>query len=454
MQKRLLSQLLPPSVLALVSALLHLIPFILFGPHPLGYDTGFYRRYLTEPLTSFPNAPVPGLGDDAVVPRILFDLLRMLHISPDIILYGSYIVLFSLIPILLFFFLKKHLGIRGAFFGGLLLILSPVFYNAYWFIFWKNALGISLLLFAFICLDRKWAKRAFVLDVVIALSHKTTAIIYIVSLAVFAIVDKTRWKESLLHIALVGGILFLVGYSTVHSALVASPVAIFMSLPTYLGLSIPFFIIIVIGYKGLRPDKLAPIAIAFSVGSFLFPILQIPFYERIFVFSDVAVVILAAYALEHIFASINLNSLSRAAYISIFGLFIAGGFLVGSLVTQIRDLRPLMTASRLAHIQLIGKVVGSDGTLLVTSDEAPWYEGWTLAHIAAPGMLRDNHNFNEWLSFWTSTSTDEKISFLNDFSQPLYISTLGSYEDILGSTTVPCLREVAPQLLLDSCGTP
>src|SRR3989338_5196952 len=81
-------------ILTNVSLFTHLRVFRMYGPHPFGYDTGFYRRYLLEPFISFPNAPVPGLGDDALVPRMLLDVLRFVHLSPDVILYGSYVAFF------------------------------------------------------------------------------------------------------------------------------------------------------------------------------------------------------------------------------------------------------------------------------------------------------------------------------------------------------------------------
>ncbi|MBI3572271.1 hypothetical protein HY091_01920, partial [Candidatus Kaiserbacteria bacterium] len=59
------------------SLLLHALTFLFHGPYALGYDTGFYRRYLIQPFISFPNAPVPGLGGDALVPRVLLDTLRL-----------------------------------------------------------------------------------------------------------------------------------------------------------------------------------------------------------------------------------------------------------------------------------------------------------------------------------------------------------------------------------------
>ena len=36
--------------LTVLYLVLSVIPFLANGPHPLGYDTGFYRRYLINPV--------------------------------------------------------------------------------------------------------------------------------------------------------------------------------------------------------------------------------------------------------------------------------------------------------------------------------------------------------------------------------------------------------------------
>src|SRR3989344_4962452 len=174
-------------LLALVSltalaVAIHLVPFADGVRHPFGYDTGFYRRYLIQPLVSFPNTPVPGLGTDALVPRLLLDSLRVLPLAPDVILYGSYITFFVILPILVFLLLRQRAGIRAAYLSALFLILSPVQYQAYWFMFWKNAWALCPLFIAFICIERRWWLALYAADIAIAFSHKTTAILYIATL--------------------------------------------------------------------------------------------------------------------------------------------------------------------------------------------------------------------------------------------------------------------------------
>ena len=177
--------------LGFLSMLLHIIPF-LHNANPLGYDTGFYRRYLIQPFVSFPNAEVPGLGGDALLPRLVFDSLRFLHLPPDIILYGSYISLFAILPILLFFWLKPRLGGRGAFIAAIFLILSPVQYVGFWYMLWKNAFALALVILTFICFERRWIIPLLALDLGIALSHKTTAVIYILTLAALFLFSAAR----------------------------------------------------------------------------------------------------------------------------------------------------------------------------------------------------------------------------------------------------------------------
>jgi hypothetical protein len=94
--------------------------------------------------------------------------------------------------------------------------------------------------------------------------------------------------------------------------------------------------------------------------------------------------------------------------------------------------------------------VPEDAVILTTNAEAPWYQGWTLSHIAAPGMLYDNHDYPAWVHFWESTSTPEQIAFINSFPQPLYVSTTKELSGLI-NTPPPCLTALYPWLLRNDC---
>ena len=316
---------------------------------------------------------------------------------------------------------------------------------------WKEAWALSVLALALIGIERRWFVPVVVLDIVLALSHKTTAVVYIASLCVLFAIDRSRRRESLLHALMTGACLLAVGLPALHSAFKAPPQAIFLDLPGYIGLSFPLIILIIFGYKVLTSARIPRTIMALGVASVLFILFHSPFYERVFVFLDIALAVCAGYALEQLLSRIDLEALTLKGITSLGVACVALGLLCGALWIQVHTLRPLMTHASINIIVDIGIQVPREATILTTSDEAPWFEGWTLAHIAAPGMLRDTHNLEEWITFWSATSSPEKISFLNELPRPLYISTLGDVSDLLGSSTIPCLQKISEHLLYDAC---
>jgi hypothetical protein len=434
--------------LFLGSILFHLIPF-LKSANPLGYDTGFYRRYLIEPFVSFPNPSVPGLGSDALVPRMLFDLLRLTHLPPEIILYGSYIFFFALLPVVLFYFLKPYIGIRGALFAGLLLILSPVQYEAFWEILWKNAFALPALFLTFIAIEREKLWWVLALDIVLALSHKTTAILYIATLILLFIVWEKRRKEMALHTLLTAVFVTVAALPALHTATLAVPVGIFLNWEDYFRFSAPFLFLIAFGGEAFRERKIPATLLAFTCVGFAFPIFHLPFYERIFLYTDIGLVAFAAYGADWLYQKID-GTFRAPSIVAVTALCIALGLFVGYEKNEINNRPPFFSASDIAHIEAIGKEVPPEALLLTNAAEAPWFEGWTHAHIAAPGMLRDTHNFDAWNTFWYATSTAERSAFLASFGPDLYIAALDNLDALTGPPP-PCVKAVVPGLWKSEC---
>ena len=426
---------------------LHALPF-LNGPHPLGYDTGFYRRYLIEPLLSFPNTVVPGLGDEALVPRAVLDLLRLAHLPTDVILYGSYIVITALLPVLLYVFLRPSLGRGGAVVTGIFLILSSVAYNAYWYLLWKNLWALCLILLAFIALERRAFWPVIALDICIALSHKTSAIVYLLTLVLLTVLYQGRRREILAHIFITGAVFALVNMELVHQTVLARPQAVFLEWSLFILLSFPFLLIISFGWRSFLERKVPVPLVAFLLVCFSYTLFHLPFYQRIFVYSDVALVALAGFGFMYLFDRVQ----ERTRYSCVAGtvLCISVGLLLGNLWSQFRMLQPLMREEALSEISTTTSLLPQGATLLTSAEEAPWFQGFTHAHIAAPGLLHDTHNFEEWLAFWEATSTPAKIDFLNSFEQPLYVSTFGDITDVVGEPP-PCLQQVSPHLYYSAC---
>jgi len=436
--------------LALAALIIHLVPFMLYGQHPFGYDTGFYRRYLIEPVVSFPNAIVPGLGEDALVPRIILDMLRFLPLSVDVILYGSFIAFFVLLPGILYVYLKQPAGRLTGALAGIFVTLSSVQYAALSFMLWKNAWGLILLFVAFICLERRLLYAVVFLDIAIALSHKTTAVVYIMTLFALALSWRGRRKEIIMHIALTALAFAIPNHGEVVAAVRFAPQAIFIEWQEFLSASIPFLLLAPFALWQWRSLRMPATLIAFATVVVLYPIAHLPFYQRIFVFADLALAVFAAYGAALLLARMRHRPHTLAHYLYGTLLCIAIGLLAGNLWSEARRWEPPLSAERIERIEEIARLVPLDATILTTSDEAPWFQGWTHAHIAAPGLLHDMHDLEQWMALWTSTSTDKQIAFLHDFRKPLYISTGSSFEYLIGKPA-PCLRAIAPDLLYFEC---
>jgi hypothetical protein len=436
--------------LSIASLCVHVIPFVLYGSNPLGYDTGFYRRYLIESFVSFPNTAVPGLGNDAWGPRILLDSLRLLHVPTDIALYGSYLMLYALLPVLVFFYLRNEWGAKTAFVAGLFVVLSSVAYQAYWYMLFKNIFALDLLIVAFIAIEKKRKPTTYLLDVFIALSHATSAIVYMLTLAARFVFTRESRSEMLSHFFLTAIAFVLVNVTLIRGVSVSLPTALFIEWSQFLWLSLPYLLLLAALWRLPIHKPVPTTLIAFTTVSFVYPILHLPFYQRIFVYADLGLALLAAYAAYALGKHFAKTDLHGFEYIRATIVCISIGLLLGDLYYQIHSLQPIISQDSIFRIETVGKILPPDALVLTSANEAPWYEGWTSAHIAAPGLLHDTHTLDQWQALWDATSTQYRIKFLDSFNAPLYVSTLAPYADLVGEPPA-CLIKVTPDLLHDTC---
>lgn len=403
--------------LATISVVIHLIPFIIYSQHPLGYDTGFYRRYLIQPFTSFPNTPVPGLGTDALGPRIFLDILRLSRLPTDVVLYGGYVFLFIAQALALFFLVKHYWGSRIGFLAALLLITSPIQYTAYWFMLFKNAFGIAAMLLAFLFIEKRshWAVP---LAILVVISHHTTSIIFLITLGLFLIINKERRKEIL--IIFIGALAaFLYLHPNAYQEYIQLPVAVFMEYREYFVLSLPFLVLALLGIKEFL-HKYKSVFVSFAIAASFFPFLSLPFYERIFIFTDIVVIVIGAIGLQKMIVEIKNHPKITMRIASLLIIVIAtGGFLINS-YGRIKNLRPPLITTELEEIRGIQRRVPASAAIITSTVLAPWVHGWTQNRVFAPGLLHDAHSIQEWVSF-SEGLRETKIDFLKDFPRPLYI---------------------------------
>ncbi|MEK7560403.1 MAG: DUF2079 domain-containing protein [Patescibacteria group bacterium] len=400
------------------SILIHIAPFVLYEAHPLGYDTGFYRRYIVQQPDLFLNASVPGLGADAFVPRVFLDILRLTHLPPDLLLYGAYIALFTTQAIALFLLIKKRWGAKTALWAALLLIVSPIQYTAYWFVLFKNAFALPLMLLAFFALE-KGSRWAILLGVLLAFSHHTTSIIFLAAILIYAVLRRERRRLALLTAAVAIPAFLYLHYPAIPDY-VNAPVAVFVQWKEYLLLSLPLFILASFGIKDAVRNASRSTVAAFFIVSAAFPLLGLPFYQRIFIFTDIALIIPAAVGLVKIAEALKSRDRSpikiAAALIAILSL----AWFAANTESRIYHLRPLVSTKEIEELKYMASNIPADNAILTSTPLAPWVHGWTRVRVIAPGLLGDTHSAQEWISF-THGPAGAKIDFLKNFPRPLYI---------------------------------
>ncbi len=414
-------------VITVLGVFIHILPFFFYGRDSLGYDGGFYRRYIIE-HTNFLHS-VPGLGSEAIVPKITFDILNFLHLPTNVILYGSFIALYSLTGIMLFVVLSKYASRQVALFALVFWVLSPVQYFGYWCVLYKNIYGIMLLLIVALLIEKRSAWM-YLGAGLIACTHQTTSVVFLMSLAVFAVINKKYRREAVFMFCIASSILVAFRAQSIGADLVTLPQASFLSWHQYLILSAPILGLSAIGIypflKAMRFNFLS----AFSLVAIIYPISHLPFYQRIFLFSDLALILMASYGATLL---VGEDLAKRLAPDKNLGKIFLASFLIGMslmLTYKVSTLRAMVSVGQLVELEKIDLVMPKGSYILTTSQLTPWVEGFSHMHVIAPTLLYDHHTKAEWTEYWNATRLTERTSFLDSFPKPLYAFLPHNQQDI------------------------
>lgn len=383
------------------------IQFFLYdSTSPFGYDAGFYRRYLIDDLHFWQS--VPGLGPNATFVKIILDILKLFHLPTNVILYGSFIVVGGLTAVALYYLIRKYSNENVALITSVLFAISPIQYFAYWCMLYKNAWGLLFLIVTLYLIERNswWL---YVATICLALSHQTTTVIFILTLCIFWLIRKEHRLRTFLLISICTTIMLLTQIKSVGGLITNPPQASFNSWFQFIVFSAPLIVLSIYGFKHWYKDSKKSILFSFVFVAILYPIFHLPFYQRIFVFTDLAIIIIGAHGLFLLW-----QKKYAGKVVSI--LFFIG--IICILGNRIYKLQPNIYNSDIVELENIDKLTADGSYVLTPSNLAPWVEGWSHRHVIAPGMLHDRHNMPEWQRFWNAKS-DEKIKFLDEFPKPL-----------------------------------
>lgn len=421
-------------VIPLVIVLLvRVIPFS-FSEAPLGYDTGIYKKTIEDFQESLPELPHFSEGAwGKSEPWGLYlstDLLSVMGLSANQILYGYYILLNLLLVLAIYAVTKKFFNQNAAIIAVFIFALSLTQFHTYWMMYYKNIAGLFLMLMALYLLRQKsWL----VIPVAGFLGGTHHATFLIFGLAVIA--HFIFNKDKIYH--LITGISILI---IALSLYLHNPQAIlqFLSLDagqlvetfgpgagggTFFDFNfyrqiITFYLpFAILGLIYLIKKRRFNYLFFWFIFNFVIVYFNFIFHNRFIIHLDIIVIILAGVGASYLVGKL-ISTLTGKIAIGI--LLLGAGYILGMVVL---NTQPLISNEELTEIKSLAKIAKEDEYVMATdSFYSPWIYGYSQRKTIAPGLFEYNKwDKKEWATFWFSPDLELRHSLLDEYGRPIYL---------------------------------
>ncbi|MCD6398494.1 MAG: glycosyltransferase family 39 protein [Candidatus Aenigmarchaeota archaeon] len=415
---------------------MRMIPYI-GNSIPLGYDPGFYKYTMDLYANGLPGIvenSLPGWVK-MMFPQGLFVLSSQLWLiggwSAEIVEK----ILFPLICALLVLpvymignrLFDKKVGIIAAVLYG----VSYTQYAMFTFMYFKNVVGLFLLLLGLFLLERKKYAPMILVYAGLGIYHRPEFLLF--SLVLIPWLIKTKDKKLLEAIAITGLMIApfwfprldynlevlkgVIGATT--SALSGTPGGggTFFGFEKYEWVSLSYLPFGLIGALYLTIKK------KFNSFFFLFVIngaivlLQLFFYKRLIISLDLVMILMAAIGIRY--AIIGYEKIpKKLSYGLLILLIISSGLITVELA---RNVKPLIGKENLDVIKSLNEME-ENAFVMTDTNNAPWVLAYSGRRTIAPGLFEwDNCSKGEWFEFFVTTDLNKTTEFLNRYEKPLYI---------------------------------
>jgi hypothetical protein len=432
-------------ILALtVLLMVRLLPILKSPLSTYGYDYGFYL-YALKHATAFDwHSLLTGYWGGYNSP--LFVFLNLFRLPAEAALSLMQVLGSLALGITAYFFFPKQ-SVQTKIWAILLAAFSIAQNLAYTMFLWKTVIALPFLVLAFKLLAEKKYKAAFFCSLIILLTHRTTAIVFLATAAVFfvlSLIKAKRYKQ--LFGSLVGAIfiiiLFWLKIHAVALALLANENAYavsgyFLEIREWLYLAWPYALLSLPGiYLWGKNRRHGLLLIFFALCAF-WVALRLPFYHRIIIYLDLSLIFFSAYFLG------SLNFQKNKIKIAIVIIFIIFAY---QATTFVIEQAPLISGAETAEIKAFTQPQGF--VLTTSSQDGPWLLGFlNNMRLGAPGLFENPRPQPDWENFWTG-ETDYQKKFLSVYPRPLYI-----YERSFQLTgpIKDCLKPISKNFYLFNC---
>ncbi len=417
--------------------ILRFLPYI-GNSVPLGYDPGIYRYVIMHGLE---------MNDKWVVlnaePAFMYIMLFMnWFFSADVLLVGVFVFFSGFLGLVMYLCASTYFNRTAGVFAVLLYVLSVVQYQAFWYMYYRNIIGMSLLLLACYCLKRSEKNSVFywlfvLFGVLLGFVHRPTFYLFGLSYGLYAVVSpwKRKWydKSILVKNVILGGAILVfvaVGYIgpfwPAISNLVEPVITGFVQPGEGSGTFIDFFTfqfstlyylpLSLLGLFYFIRKREFSIVVCWALIAGIIVYFQFFFFNRFIIFLDLVFVLLAGVGF-----ALVVSSGKKLAWLATILLLISGAVFA---VHEAWQSKPLISAEELGTIRSLSETPSESYVMSTSSYYSPWIQGYSERRVIAPGLFDyDTHTKEEWSEFWSTNDMAYIKQFMSDYpkEEPLYV---------------------------------
>lgn len=404
---------------------------------PLGYDPGFYRHIIDLYRDSLPDIPEESLPlwIKFMYPQGLFILTSILqvltNISSDHLLLYFFPFLCAFLTLPLFILARSLFCERTAIIASMLYAASLTQYAMFTHMFFKNVIGLILLLLALYSLEKRSYIPLTLIFAGLGIYHRPEFFLFSLILVPYFI----RVKDIKIVYSGVGAALLILPFwlprldiylRLISNLLRKMPIkeksaaagGTFFEYSQYEEFSLAYLPFALMGFLYLAMKKKYNSLFFYFIINVAIVIFRLIFFRRFIIPLDLLFVILAGAGIGY--ALLESEKVSRKlGTLALATLLISSGLLM---FDQAFSARPLIDEDALETIKWLDNNLEEDAFIIAPSNVAPWVLGYTSKRVIAPGLFEyDLHKKEEWTAFFYNEDIDKTKEFLGRYDKPLYI---------------------------------
>ena len=404
--------------------LFRIIPYV-SNSVPLGYDPGLYN-YIMQNSSVNDKWVVQGMEPGLF---IITDFLKLFGVSVNSLLTYGLIFFELLLGLAIFFTAKKFFNKIVGIIATLLYAVSATQFMAFAYNYYKQIVGMILMLVSFYLVklkDEKQSKLLYVLFVASAsflgAVHKPTFLIFGLTFLTYTIYISFKEKKINLENIVLGililALTLLFYISRIKEAIIffiiptitaSIGAGTFIDFATYQLISLAYLPFALFGFFFVAKKKNFNILFFYFIVNGAIVVFKLIFFYRYIISLDIAMIIMAAYGLYLLLQN------KRLGVIIAILLIASSAYIV---FIQAKNSRPLINEEEL---EIIKSLNTTEPNAFVMSTDG-YYSPWLLysqRKVIAPGMFDyDNWTRDEWDLFWNNINVS---ILMNRYEKPVYV---------------------------------